>query len=236
MSEFSVDSPTSFPEWFMPWPAFDVDWTRAGLLIVDFQNYGSNPDCGGTRMLTRQHPRVADYYQSRLRKTIGNTQRLLAAFRARSLEVVFTRHGALLSDGRDMILRRRHRDQDSIRLTDTPTLWSRGSFEHEIVSELTPLQDELVIDKNASSPFNGTGIDQLLRNLGLETLILTGMATDMCVETTARDAADRGYNVIVVEDATATFFDRHHQAALSAMARVYTQIQSTDQILQSLPA
>ncbi|MDP6448126.1 MAG: isochorismatase family cysteine hydrolase, partial [Pirellulaceae bacterium] len=118
--------------------------------------------------------------------------------------------------------------------TDTPTLWSRGSREHEIVELLTPLSDELVIDKNASSPFNGTGIDQLLRNLELETLVIVGMATDMCVETTARDAADRGYNVIVAEDATATFFAADHRAALSAVARVYGQVWSTDDILQQL--
>ena len=92
----------------------------------------------------------------------------------------------------------------------------------------------LVIDKNASSPFNGTGIDQLLRNLGIETLVMTGMATDMCVETTARDAADRGYNVIVVEDAVATFFPQHHHAALSALARVYTQVWRTDRVLDTL--
>jgi nicotinamidase-related amidase len=60
------------------------------------------------------------------------------------------------------------------------------------------------------------------------------MATDMCVETTARDAADRGYNVIVVEDAVATFFEDHHNAALSAMARVYTQVWTTDGVLSQL--
>jgi nicotinamidase-related amidase len=53
----------------------------------------------------------------------------------------------------------------------------------------------------------------------------------MCVETTARDAADRGYNVIVVEDAVATFFAEHHRAALSALSRVYTKVWSTDQVL-----
>lgn len=231
MTEF--DSPQSFPEWFMPWPSFEVDWTQAGLLVVDFQNYGCNPKCGVAAMLSGQFPEVASYYLPRLRETIGNTRRLLNAFRSAGREVVYTRHGALLSDGRDMIARRRLRDADSVEQTETPTLWSKGSFEHEVVSELAPLIDELVIDKNASSAFNGTGIDQLLRNLGLKTLIVTGMATDMCVETTARDAADRGYNVIVVEDATATFFAAHHRAALSAMARVYTQVWSTDQVLQA---
>ena len=232
MTEF--DSPQSFPEWFMPWPSFEVNWSSVGLLVVDFQNYGCNPDYGVARMLSEQFPKAASYYLPRLRETIGNTRRLLEVFRRCRREVVFTRHGTLLPDGRDMIARRRQRDADSVEQTETPTLWSKGNFEHEVVSELAPLANELIIDKNASSAFNGTGIDQLLRNLGLETLIVTGMATDMCVETTARDAADRGYNVIVVEDATATFFAEHHRAALSAMARVYTQVWSTDQVLQSI--
>ena len=64
--------------------------------------------------------------------------------------------------------------------------------------------------------------------------MIVGMATDMCVETTARDAADRGYNVIVVEDATATFFPQHHANALSALARVYTQVWNTEQVCRQL--
>ncbi len=235
MSDLRVDSAETFPGWMMPWPAFDVDWSKAGLLIIDFQNYGSNPDCGVAQMLCEQYPDVADYYIPRLRMSIANTRRLLDRFRELCHEVVYTRHGPLLLDGRDMIERRRQRDTDSVAMTARPTLWSRGSFEHEIVSKLTPQADELVIDKNASSAFNGTGIDQLLRNMGLETLVVTVMATDLCVETTARDAADRGYNVIVIEDATAAFFERHHYAALSAMARVYTKVLATDAVLDMLP-
>ena len=201
-------------------------------MVIDYQNYSSNPDCGVTQMLIEQHPTVAKYYVPRIRETVANTRRILDAFREMKREVVYTRHGALLKDGRDLIARRRQRDRDSIDSTVRPTLWSKGSYEHEIVAELTPRDDELVVDKNASSPFNGTGIDQLLRNLDIETLVLTGMATDMCVETTARDAADRGFNVIVVEDAVATFFAEHHRAALSAMARVYTQVWETKRVLQ----
>jgi nicotinamidase-related amidase len=218
----------------MPWPSFDVDWTRTGLLIVDMQNYGVNPACGIAQMLAERYPEVAEYYVPRIRDVIANTRRLLDAFRQLEREVVFTRHGPLLPDGRDMILRRQQRDDLAREQTDRPTLWSKGSHEHQVVSELAPIDRELVIDKNASSAFNGTGIDQLLRNLNLQTLVVTGMATDMCVETTARDAADRGYNVIVVEDATATFFPDHHRAALSAMARVYTKVWNTDRVLDAL--
>jgi nicotinamidase-related amidase len=114
--------------------------------------------------------------------------------------------------------------------------WSRGTFEHALISSLAPATGELVIDKNTSSAFNSTGIEWLLRNLEVETLVLTGVATDMCVETTARDAADRGFNVIVVEDATATFFEHHHRAALSGFARVFGQVWDSARVLDALDA
>ena len=72
--------------------------------------------------------------------------------------------------------------------------------------------------------------------MDVETLVLAGMATDMCVETTGRDAADRGFNVIVVEDATATFFEHHHRAALSGFARVFGQVWDTARVLAALQA
>ena len=64
--------------------------------------------------------------------------------------------------------------------------------------------------------------------------VVMGIATDMCVETTARDAADRGFNVIVVEDATATFFEHHHRAALSGFARVFGQVWDSERVLAAL--
>jgi nicotinamidase-related amidase len=230
----AIDSPRTLPNWIMPWPTFTVSWPKAALLIIDCQNYCCNPSCGLGKMVAEQLPEVAAYYVPRLRIAIPNAKRLLLAFREAQREVIYTRHGAWLPDGRDMIARRRRRDTQSVEATGTPQLWHRGTYEHEIIAELEPLPGELVIDKNASSPFNGTGIDQILRNMELETLVLAGAATDMCVETTARDAADRGYNVVVVEDATATFFPGHHRAALSALARVYTQVWNTERVLAEL--
>ena len=236
MSELPpVDSPETFPGWHMPWPQFEVDWARAVLLVIDMQNYGCNPEAGLGPMLSERHPEIAGYYLPRVTDTVvPNARRLLEGFRAADGRIVFTRHGPLLADGSDMVARRRRRDRESLASTGTPALWHRGTFEHEVVAALAPAAGELVIDKNTSSAFSSTGIEWLLRNMEVETLVLVGMATDMCVETTARDAADRGFNVIVVEDATATFFEHHHRAALSGFARVFGQVWDTERVFAAL--
>jgi len=237
VSRLVIDSPGTLPDWVFPWPAFRMEYSRCALMVIDYQNYSVNPACGLSRLVIDRHPEIARYYVPRIREvTIPNTVRLLQAFRQASREVIFTRNGGLLPGGRDLIPRRRRRDAEALDAAGAPTLWSVGTFEHRIIDELSPLPGELVIDKNSSSPFNSTGIDQLLRNLGIECLFLTGMATDMCVENTARDASDRGFNVVVVEDAVATFVPEHHAAALSALARVYTQVWSTADVLGWLTA
>ena len=201
------------------------------------QNYGCNPDVGLMQMLSERHPEIAAYYVPRVSQTaVPNARRLLEGFRSAARPVVFTRHGPLLADGSDMIARRRRRNEDALASTGAPALWHRGTFEHEVIAPLAPAPGELVIDKNTSSALNSTGIEGLLRNMDVETLVLAGMATDMCVETTARDASDRGFNVIVVEDATATFFEHHHRAALSAFARVFGQVWDTEDVLAALDA
>lgn len=230
-----IDSPETLPNWVLPWPTFQVNWKHAALMVIDYQNYSSNPGTGTARMLLEKMPDVAAYYVPRITEvTLPNTRRLLEAFRRAKRERIFTRHGAFLPDGRDFVARRRTREQDNVRLTGAAHLFPRGSYEHEIVDSLQPWPDELIIDKNSTSPFHSTGIDQILRNLGVETLVVTGMATEMCVESTSRDASDRGYNVIVVEDAVATFFAEHHRASLSALARIFVQVWSTHKVLSAL--
>ena len=232
-----IDSPETFAGWHMPWPGFEVDWTRAALVLIDMQNYGCTPDVGLMQMLSERYPEIARYYVPRVTEAaVPNARRLLEGFRAVRRHVVFTRHGPLLADGSDMIARRRRRDVEALASTGTPALWHRGTFEHEVIGSLAPVAGELVVDKNTSSPFNSTGIEGLLRNMDVETLVLAGMATDMCVETTARDAADRGFNVIVAEDATATFFEHHHRAALSGFARVFGQVWESADVLAALDA
>lgn len=95
-----------------------------------------------------------------------------------------------------------------------PDTFKVGSWGAEIVQELSPLASDIVLDRTRMSVFNGTGIDNMLRNLGVRTLVIAGAWTNMAVEHTVRDAADHGYEVTLVEDATSSLSAEWQQAAV----------------------
>jgi nicotinamidase-related amidase len=96
-----------------------------------------------------------------------------------------------------------------------PDTFKLGSWGAQIVDELTPTDADIVLDRTRMSVFNGTAIDSMLRNLGIRTLIVAGAWTNMAVEHTIRDAADYGYEVSIVEDATSSLGAEWQKAAVS---------------------
>jgi nicotinamidase-related amidase len=101
-----------------------------------------------------------------------------------------------------------------------------GSRAAEVIAELAPMADELVLPKSSSSPFSSTVLDYLLRNLGVRTLVVIGLLTDQCIDHTVKDAADRGYRVVCVHDACQAVTPERHAAALACFAGYAEQISS----------
>ncbi len=99
---------------------------------------------------------------------------------------------------------------------------------------MEPRPDELVLERITLSPSNGTALDQYLRNMCVENLVVAGVLTDAAVETTARDAGDRGYNVIVVDDACAALAPAHHAAAFDHAS--WYVVKTTAEVLDQLGA
>lgn len=93
-----------------------------------------------------------------------------------------------------------------------------GSWDAEIVEELAPGPEDVVIDKSRYSAFYGTRLEPVLTSLGIRSLVICGVTTNMCVETTARDASQRDYRTFVVEDATGEFDADRHRHSLEAIA------------------
>jgi nicotinamidase-related amidase len=164
------------------------------------------------------------YFQSRLHDLmLPNLQRLIGAAREAGTEVMYTVIENLTRDGRDR----------SLDYKISSIFVAKGSWEARVVDAIAPAEDDIVLAKTSSSLFNSTNCDYLLRNLGIEHLLVAGLLTDQCVDHTIRDAADRGYRAICVADACATLTVERHESALSLFAG-YCRILATDDVIGEL--
>lgn len=110
----------------------------------------------------------------------------------------------------------------------------KGSWGAQIIEELTPHETDYRMMKKAYGAFFQTPLDRMLRNLGIKTLVMAGVATNYCVETTSREAVAYGYDIILVKDATATFDPEGHQATLKVIATGFGEVMSTEEVLKLL--
>jgi nicotinamidase-related amidase len=216
-------------QWPLPVPTFDLDRAHTALLVIDMQRFCADPGYGLGKTLRERFPDLARDYERRVGVVIGNVQRLLTHFRDRDGRVIFTTFGPELPDGSDLPWYRRRTDGNR-RYNNFP----RGTPEHGILPQVEPRTGELVINKTTTSPFTSTGIARTLHHLGVTGLVIAGVSTEVCVEGTARDAADFGFRCVVVDDACTTLYDADHQASLAAFARLFGRVTSTRELLQEL--
>ncbi len=198
---------------------------NAALLVIDVQNYcavageGEHADIAADNI-----PPLLSYYFDRIDRTVlPNIRRLQDGFRENGGEVMFTVIENLTRDGRDRSL------DYKISGIGVP----KGSRDAEVVAAIAPEGDEIVIPKTASSVFNVTNIDYVLRNLEIDYLVIAGLLTDQCVESAVRDACDLGFLVTLVEDACGTHAQDRHDATLSAI-KGYCRIRRTADVLAEL--
>jgi nicotinamidase-related amidase len=210
---------------------FAMSPDSTALVVVDMQYVDAHRDYGLGESLRRSHPEVWSYYFARVEDcVVPNVKRIVELFRSREMRIIYLTFGPILPDGGDLLPERRGDATDAVRAM----FHSQGSFEAGILPELTPRDGELVINKTSRSAFNSTAIDRTLRNLGIESLVVVGVTTSSCVDTTARDAADRGFAVVVVEDATAELDEQSHDAALRQFAVRWGRVWTTDQTICEL--
>jgi nicotinamidase-related amidase len=209
-----------------PLPIPDLKGNRAALLVVDMQYGDAHREYGSVRhRFDRGEAAEISYYIDRIESlVVPNIMRLEEAFRARHKEVIHTRIRSYTQDGRERS--RQHKDLD--------ILWPPGSKEAEILDDVAPLANEIVLDKTCGGVFNGTPLDYILRNLSIETLVVTGVVETGCVESAIRDASDKGYAVVLPEDATATWSPELHKAAIRLLNEIYCKVMTTDQVMSLL--
>mmetsp|Transcript_6371 Transcript_6371/g.11969 ORF Transcript_6371/g.11969 Transcript_6371/m.11969 type:complete len:218 (+) Transcript_6371:15-668(+) len=194
---------------------------KTAFLTIDVQNLTYNED----GMLGRKNRPW--FHEQAKSVVLPNIEKLQKECRRTGVEVIFTVIENLTLDGRDRSL------DYKICGFSVP----KGSWEAQVVEQIQPVGDEIVLPKTSSGVFNSTMLDYVLRNIGIDTVLVSGFLTDQCVDMAIRDGADRGFYMVCVEDACATESEERHSTALNAF-KGYCRTRSTAEIvaeLQHLP-
>jgi nicotinamidase-related amidase len=188
-----------------------VDTGRTALVIIDMQRDFLEPGGFGEALGNDV---------SKLAKIVAPLRELLSAARRNGLAIIHTREGHR-PDLSDAPRAKVERGAPSMRIGDKGPMGRiliRGEAGHDIIPELYPVNGEPVIDKPGKGAFYQTDLDLMLRNRGIETLLVTGVTTEVCVHTTVREANDRGYRAIVVGDCCGSYFPEFHEVGLRMIA------------------
>ncbi len=193
-----------------PFP-FELDSAHAALIVIDMQRDFLEPGGFGAALGNDVRP---------LQAIVPAVRRLLDAFRAAGLPVIHTRecHRPDLSDCPPA---KRVRGKPSLRIGDPGPMGRilvAGEPGSAIVPALAPLPGEIAIDKPGKGAFYATGLERLLSERGVRQLVFAGVTTEVCVQTTMREANDRGYECLLVEEATESYFPEFKKAALDMIA------------------
>lgn len=217
----------------LPPNSLSSDLNHMALLIIDMQRdfcaAGGYADTAGLNI-------------DNLRKPIPQIQQLLSAARAQDMLVIHTREGHR-PDLMDCTTTKKNRSVHASAPigSDGPMgkLLIRGEYGHDIIDELYPNKGEPVIDKPGYGAFHQTDLEIILRSQHIRQIILTGVTTEVCVQSTLREAVDRGFDCVTISDACGSAYPDLHAASLAMIAvegGIFGTVMTTEAMLQKLSA
>jgi nicotinamidase-related amidase len=209
-----------------------VDLAHSALVIIDMQRDFLEPGGFGAALGNDV---------TRLQTAVGPCRAVLAAARANGVLVIHTREGHR-PDLTDAPPHKVDRGDPAMRIGAPGPMGRilvRGEAGHDIIADLYPQAGEPVIDKPGKGAFYQTDLDLMLRNRAIDTLLVCGVTTEVCVNTTVREANDRGYRCIVLSDCCASYFPEFHAAGLAmikAQGGIFGSVSSSQALLDALAA
>ena len=188
-----------------------IDPARLALVIIDMQRDFLEAGGFGEALGNDVAP---------LRAIVPACAALLAGLRARRVPIIHTREGHR-PDLSDAPKAKVERGTPALRIGDEGPMGRiliRGEAGHDIIADLSPFPGEPVVDKPGKGAFYQTDLDLMLRNRGIDTLLVAGVTTEVCVHTTIREANDRGYRCVALADCCASYFPEFHAVGLRMIA------------------
>src|SRR5882757_6636880 len=209
---------------------FELKPAECALLIIDMQR--DFLEAGG-------FGEVLGNDVSQLRRTIEPNKKLLSAWRMAGMTVIHTREGHRPDLG-DLPPAKKIRGRSKTCIGDSGPMGRilvRGEPGHDIIPELYPLATEPVIDKPGKGAFFATDLHAILQNKGIEQLVVTGVTTEVCVNTTVREANDRGYDCLVPADCVGSYFPEFQEMGLKmikAQGGIFGWVSDSSKLLSAL--
>ena len=192
---------------------------ETALLCIDVQNYGM-----ALHEDPQERARWAPFHERMRSTVIPRLQALQQRFRKQGLDVIHARIACQLEDGRDRSLSQKMPGWNNL-------LMPKDSPGSQIIPELAPAPGEIVVTKTTDSAITGTNLRLLLSNMGIRTLIVTGIYTDQCVSSTVRSLADESFQVILLEDCCAAGTDALHEQELAIINMIYCHVMRSEELL-----
>ena len=207
-----------------------VDLDRAALVIIDMQRDFLEPGGFGEALGNDV---------SRLQAAVEPCRQVLAAARRTGMLVIHTREGHRpdLSDAPPHKVQRGDPKSRIGAPGPMGRILVRGEPGHDIIPELYPLAEEPVIDKPGKGAFYQTDLELMLRNRDIDTLFVCGVTTEVCVNTTVREANDRGYECLVLEDCVGSYFPEFQEMGLrmiKAQGGIFGWVSDSARLLAAL--
>jgi biuret amidohydrolase len=210
----------------------DLDWSVTALVIIDMQRDFMEPGGFGETLGNDV---------SRLARAVKPIASVLSRARDMDMLVIHTREGHL-PDLSDAPPAKVERGAPSLRIGDPGPMGRiliRGEAGHDIIPELYPRDGEIVVDKPGKGAFYATELDEILQECEIENLLVCGVTTEVCVNTTVREANDRGYRCVVIADGCASYFPEFHEMGLKmikAQGGIFGWVADSGAVLEAMQA
>jgi nicotinamidase-related amidase len=190
------------------------------LLVIDIQNTYMEVDSDPV-----EAERWAPFRERMNQTVIPNTAKLIADCRARGVEVIFARIACLKADGRDRSLSQKKPGFNYL-------LLPKDREDSQLVSELTPEAEDIVVIKTTDSALTGSNLRLVLHNMGIRDVVVAGIFTDQCVSSTVRSLADESFGVVVVEDCCAAATAELHLNELKSINMIYCHVLQLEDVIK----
>ncbi|MCU7800715.1 MAG: cysteine hydrolase [gamma proteobacterium symbiont of Lucinoma myriamae] len=200
-------------------PDLSLLTNETALLSIDVQNTYLTPSDDPL-----ERARWAPFHKRMHEIVIPKTAELQKCFRQHTMDVLHARIACLLENGKDRSLSQKKPGWNYL-------LLPKDREDAQIVTELAPLEGEIVVTKTTDSALTGTNLRLVLHNMGIKNVVLTGIFTDQCISSTVRSLADESFNVILVEDCCAAGTDELHTKELEILNMIYCHVISSGELL-----